>query len=97
MNDLILSVLIIGLILTGVSVVLAFVLGKVAIKSTYGAYIPFALLFFVGLVLLLLATIVDKVNIMGAGFGGWGIACLFAAAIGFIITSIMDAYAHSEA
>lgn len=97
MNDLIQSVLIIALILTGISVVLAFVLGKVAIKSNYGAYIPFALLSLVGLVLLLLATIIEKVDIMGAGFGGWGIACMFAATIGFIITSILDAYAHAEA
>ncbi len=95
MNELIQSVLIIGAILSGIAVVLGFVLSKIPFKGNYTIYYPFALLFFAGLILLLFATIiVERIDIMGAGLGGWGIACLFAAAVGFIVTTILDAYAQ---
>ena len=88
------SVIIIGLVLTAVAVILGFVLTKASLSGDYTVYYPFAALFGIGLILLLFATIIEKVTILGAGLGGWGIACLFAAAVGFIITSILDAYAQ---
>lgn len=88
------SVFTIGIILTGITVILGFVLTKVSFKGAYAVYYPFLALFGIGLILLLFATIIEKQVIMGAGLGGWGIACLFAAAIGLIVTSILDAYAQ---
>src|SRR5690625_223859 len=93
LDPMIKTVIIVGLILTVISAVIAFVLGK-ALKGSYTTYVPFALLFLVGLVLLLMATILDKVDIMGAGYGGWGIARLFAAAVGLIISTISSAYSQ---
>lgn len=89
------SVFIIGLVLTAVMIIVGVVLSKASLKGNYAVYYPFLTLFGVGLILLLFATIIEKVTILGAGLGGWGIACLFAAAIGLIITSILDAYAHN--
>lgn len=88
------SVFTIGIILTVVMVILGIVLNKASLKGNYTIYYPFMALFVIGLLLLLFATIIGKVPIMGAGLGGWGIACLFASAIGFVITSILDAYAQ---
>lgn len=87
------AVFTIGIVLTVIMVILAFVLTRAPLKG-YTLYYPFLALFFAGLILLLFATIIEKVVIMGAGLGGWGIACLFASAIGFIIASILDAYAQ---
>lgn len=91
------SVIIIGLILTAVMVILGFVLTKASLSGNFTVYYPFLAVFGIGLILLLFATIIEKVTILGAGLGGWGIACLFAAAIGIVITSILDAYAQPEA
>lgn len=89
------SVLTIGIILVAVAIVLSLVLLKATPKEKYTGYIPNMLLFAAGLILLLFATY-GKVEIMGAGLGGWGIACLFAGAIGFIVTSIVDANANAN-
>lgn len=88
------SVFTIGIVLTIVAIVLGFILTRVNFKATYAPYYPFFALFMIGLFLLLFATIIEKTVILGAGLGGWGIACLFAAAIGFIVTAIMDTYRH---
>jgi len=88
------SVFMIGIVLTVVLVVLGFILSKTPLTKGYGIYVPFMAVFGIGLILLLFATIIDRIWIMGAGLGGWGIACLFASAIGFIVTSILDSYAQ---
>lgn len=88
------AVFTIGIILTVAMIVLGVVLSKASLKGAYAVYYPFMALFAVGLILLLFATIIDKIVILGAGLGGWGIACLFAAAVGFVITAILDAYAQ---
>lgn len=88
------SVFIIGIILSVVAVILGFVLVKAKLKGSYTAYFPIMAIGAIGLILLLFATIIDKVVIMGAGLGGWGIACVFAAAIGLVVTSILDSYAQ---
>ena len=88
------SVFTIGIILTVIMIILGFILSKASLKGNYALYYPFIALFGIGLILLLFATIIDKIVIMGAGLGGWGIACLFAAAVGFVISAILDAYAQ---
>lgn len=91
------SVFTIGIVLTVILIIVGFLLSKASLKGNYSIYYPFLAVFAIGLILLLFATIIDKIVIMGAGLGGWGIACLFAAAIGLIVTSILDAYATQEA
>ena len=89
------SVFMIGIVLTVALVILSFVLSKTALtKKGYGIYYPFMVVFGAGLILLLFATILDRIWIMGAGLGGWGLACLFSSAIGFIVTAILDSYAQ---
>lgn len=90
------AVLTIGTVMTIITVLLAIVLGKMKLKG-YTLYYPFAALFIIGLILLLFATILEKQVFLGAGLGGWGIACLFSSAIGWIIATIIDAYEHVEA
>lgn len=90
------AVFTIGIVLTVITVILSVVLGRASLKG-YTLYYPFATLFGIGLILLLFATILDKTVIAGAGLGGWGIACLFAAAIGLIVATIVDTYKHHEA
>lgn len=87
------AVFTIGIVLTIIMIVLGFILSKQNLGG-YVLYYPFAAVFFIGLLLLLFATILERQIIMGAGLGGWGIACLFASAIGWVITSILDAYAQ---
>lgn len=87
-----------GIILTVVLVVLGFLLTRASLKGNYTAYYPFLAVFGIGLILLLFATIIDKVHVVGEmGLGGLGIACLFSAAIALIVTSIFDAYKAQEA
>lgn len=87
------SVFTIGIVLTVILVIVGFLLTRASLKG-YSVYYPFLAVFGIGLILLLFATIIEKIEIMGAGLGGWGIACLFAAAIGLVVTSILDAYAQ---
>lgn len=90
------TVLTIGIILTVIAIVLSVILLKATPKEKFTGYIPNMLFFAAGLVLLLFATY-NKVEIMGAGLGGWGIAFLFSAAIGFVITSIIDSFTNATA
>ena len=85
------TVLLIGGILALISIILGVILIKATSKTSYTGYIPAALFFAAGLICLLIATL-TKIEVMGAGLGGWGIACLFAGAIGFVITSTFDAF-----
>jgi len=82
----------------GVLVVIAIILGIVVLKATpktsYLGYAPGAVFFAAGLVLLLLASIIEKTVILGAGLGGWGIACLFAAVFSLIFTSTAESFAQ---
>lgn len=88
------AVFTIGIVLTVITVVLSVVLSRLSLKG-YTLYYPFAALFLLGLIFLLFATILpERVMIAGAGLGGWGIASLFAAAIGLIVSAILDTYKH---
>lgn len=91
------SVFTIGIVLTVILVIVGFLLTRASLKGNYSVYYPFLAVFGIGLILLLFATIIEKIEIMGAGLGGWGIACLFSAAIALIVTSILDAYKSQEA
>jgi len=82
------SVFIIGGVMLVITLILNIILLKAFSKSTYACYYPSMVFTISGLVFLLVATF-DKIEVLGAGMGGWGIAFLFAAAIGFIITSIL--------
>ncbi|HLS35494.1 MAG TPA: hypothetical protein VK061_04610 [Bacillota bacterium] len=91
------TVFTIGIIMTVITVILAIVLARMKLNG-YTLYYPFAALFITGLILLLFATILgDRVHVFGtdAGLGGLGIACLFSSAIGWVIASVLDAYAHN--
>lgn len=89
------SVVLIGGILTVAMILIGFLLLKASAKSKYLPYYPGIVLFLSGIVFIVVATIVDKIVIAGAGLGGWGIACLFASAISFIITSMFDVYVRA--
>ncbi|MGJ9457708.1 hypothetical protein [Oceanobacillus sp. CF4.6] len=91
------AVITIGAILTALTVVGGIALVKMTRKESHSPYYPNIFLVIVGLLLLAVASLAPKVDLLGAGFGGWGIAALFAAAIGFVITSIMDAYRNVNA
>lgn len=82
------SVFIIGAVMVVITLVLNFILLKAFSKSTYACYYPSMVFALSGLLFLLVATF-DKIEVLGAGMGGWGIAFLFASAIGFIITSLL--------
>lgn len=86
------AVLTYGGILTAALLVISLILVKVTPKKSYVAYYPGFILFAAGLILLLFATILDRIWIMEAGLGGWGIASLFAAAVSLIVAAIVDAY-----
>ncbi|WP_156292023.1 hypothetical protein [Oceanobacillus salinisoli] len=85
------SVLTIGGILAFIAFVVSLLLVKATPKDKYIAYLPGFLLAAAGLIFVLAASFVN-VEMMGAPLGGWGIACLFSAAISLIFTSIFDAY-----
>ena len=90
------TVIIAGLILT----VLNLVVNAVILRANKNSQACYYLSFFfviVGLLLLAVASVLPKVDLLGAGFGGWGIASLFSAAIAFMITSILDTYQNVEA
>ncbi|HZW67287.1 MAG TPA: hypothetical protein VFF20_01545 [Pseudogracilibacillus sp.] len=92
------AVLMIGAILSAIVLVVSVVLVKVTPKNSYIAYFPGFIFFGAGLILLLFATLFDRIKLMNmeAGLGGWGIACLFAAAISMIVAAIIDAYRQGE-
>jgi len=87
------SVFTAGIILTVIMVILGFVLGRAKLKG-YTLYYPFLALFVVGLLFLLFATILERTWVMGITLGGWGLACVFSAAISFITTTLVDTFAH---
>lgn len=81
-----------GAILTVALLIISVILVKVTPMKSYVAYVPGLLSFAAGLILLLFATLLDRITIMGAGLGGLGIACLFAAAVSLMIAAVFDSY-----
>lgn len=91
----IVTAVIIGLVLVVALMIVNIILSKLSSKDKYIMYMPGVVLFATGLILFIVASMAGKVEITGLGLGGWGIACLFAAAIGVTITSIVDTNTHS--
>ncbi|MUK88966.1 hypothetical protein GMD78_11335 [Ornithinibacillus sp. L9] len=94
--DLVQSVITISAVLAALAIVCGFLLIKMFRNAAYAYYFPCLVLFVSGLVFLLAALAMGKVEIMGAGLGGWGIACLFASLFGFFVTTVNDVYAREE-
>ncbi|SDQ21969.1 hypothetical protein [Virgibacillus salinus] len=89
------TTVIIALVLTVALMILNIILSKVSSQDRYIIYMPGVVLFATGLLLFMIATMAGKIEITGLGLGGWGIACLFASAIQFTVTSIVDTSTHS--
>ncbi|NLI68563.1 MAG: hypothetical protein GX374_07960 [Bacilli bacterium] len=81
-----------GVILTAVLLVISLILVKVTPKTSFVAYFPGFIFFAIGLICLLFATLFDRIWVLNAGLGGWGIACLFAAVVSMIVSAVVDAY-----
>lgn len=84
------ATLTIGAILTAALLIISVILVKATPAKSFATYFPAFISFAAGLILLLFATLLDRITIMGAGLGGWGIACLFAAAISILVTVVFD-------
>lgn len=82
-----------GVILTVILLIVSLILLKATPKKSYITYFPGFIFFAIGLICLLFATILEnRVWILNAGFGGWGLAFLFSAGITLMITAVADAY-----
>src|SRR5699024_12671982 len=89
-EEIIYATLMIGAVLTVAFLIISVILVKATPEKSYASYFPGIALFGVALILLLLATIIDRITIMGAGLGGWGIACAFASAVSLMVTVVFD-------
>ncbi|MFB4167711.1 hypothetical protein [Virgibacillus sp. JSM 102003] len=89
------TTVVIALVLVVVLMILNIILSKVSSQDRYIIYMPGVVLFATGLLLFAVAIMAGKIEITGLGLGGWGIACLFASAIQFTVTSIVDTNTHS--
>lgn len=90
------AVITIAAVLTIAAIILGFIFLKSSGGKGYLPYIPSAILFFGGIIVVCAAT-PQKIMIWEAGLGGWGIASLFAAGISFMILSVIHAYfVHDE-
>jgi hypothetical protein len=85
------AVVTIGAILAVAAIILGYIFLKSSRGNGYLPYYPGAILFFGGIILACFAT-PQKVMIWEAGLGGWGIACLFAGGISFLVTSVSHSY-----
>lgn len=86
------AVLTIGAVLTAALLLVSVILIRISPKSSYIGYFPAFIFFAAGLILLLCATLFDRIWVMNAGLGGWGIASLFAATISMIVAAVVDVY-----
>ena len=89
------SVFTVGGILSAAVVIINLILLKVTASDKFISYLPSHISSAAGLILLLIATFVDE-SFAGAPLGGWGIAALFAGAIGYVITAIVDTYTNGN-
>ena len=87
----------IGGILTAAILVISVLAVRLTPAKSYIGYFPGFISFGAGLILLLLATLFDRIWIAGAGLGGWGIACLFAGAISVMVAAVVDTARQPQA
>lgn len=86
----------IAAILTAVLLIVSLILVKATPVKSYLTYFPGIISFAAGLILLLFATLIDRIWVMGAGLGGWGIACLFAAGVTLMVIVVFDSFRQVE-
>ncbi|AVQ99977.1 hypothetical protein ACTWPF_05945 [Oceanobacillus sp. M65] len=91
------TVLTIGGVTAAILVAISLFISKAVSKDKYIGYFPSFIVALAGGVFIVLAALAGKADIMGLGYGGWGIAFLFAAAAGILITTILDSSANAEA
>ncbi|MFD1848674.1 hypothetical protein [Oceanobacillus bengalensis] len=89
------SVITIGAILSFIVFILGLVSVKALTEQNSVVYYPSFFLAVTGLTFLAAASMLN-VEFLGAPLGGWGIACLFSSAIGFIFTSLFDSYKNTK-
>ncbi|HLS09138.1 hypothetical protein [Lentibacillus sp.] len=86
--------LVMGISLLVVIMIINIFITMASSPGGYGIYIPGAVVFAAGIIMVTISSFA-KIEMIGLGFGGWGGASLFAAAVGFIITSLVETYRHS--
>ncbi|GGJ87256.1 hypothetical protein GCM10007063_07180 [Lentibacillus kapialis] len=87
-----------GLVI-GISILVAIMIVNIIITLAssdegFGIYIPAAVAFVAGIIMVTMSSFA-KIEMIGLGFGGWGGASLFAAAIGAIATSLVETFRHA--
>ncbi|HLR62018.1 MAG TPA: hypothetical protein VK097_06225 [Lentibacillus sp.] len=87
-----------GLVM-GISLLVAIMIVNIIVtlassNEGYGIYIPIAVVFVAGIIMVTISSFA-KIEMIGLGFGGWGTASLFAAAVGGIVTSLVETYRHA--
>lgn len=90
MEDLIQNTFIVGGILTAVVLVISVLAVRFTPAKSYIGYFPGFISFGAGLILLLFATLFDRIWVFGTGLGGLGIACLFAGAASLMVAALVD-------
>ncbi|MFD1362129.1 hypothetical protein ACFQ4A_10730 [Lentibacillus salinarum] len=83
-----------GISLLVVIMIINMIVTLASSDSGYGIYIPAAVAFVAGILMVTISSFA-KIEMIGLGFGGWGGASLFASAIGFIVTSLVETYRHA--
>ncbi|QKY70007.1 hypothetical protein [Lentibacillus sp. CBA3610] len=86
--------LVMGISLLVVIMIINIIITVASSNSGYGIYVPAVIAFVAGIVMVTISSFV-KIEMIGLGFGGWGGASLFAAAIGFIVTSLVETYRNA--
>ncbi|MDY0405006.1 hypothetical protein P5G51_005960 [Virgibacillus sp. 179-BFC.A HS] len=85
----------IGAVMLVILVLLGFALLKASAKAVYLAYFPLIVIFICGVIMVVMPKMTGKVEMLGAGLGGWGISFLFASVVAGLLTPILDVYLRS--
>lgn len=87
--------LLIGISLLVVIMIINIFITMGSSPGSYGIYIPTAIIFVAGTIMVTISSFAT-IEMIGLGFGGWGGASLFAAAIGAIVTSLVETFRYSN-
>lgn len=90
MENLIQNTFIVGGVVTAAVLIISILAVRFTPAKSYIGYFPGFISFGAGLILLLLATLFDRIWVFGTGLGGLGIACLFAGAASLMVASFVD-------
>lgn len=97
MENLIQNTFIVGGVVTAAVLIISILAVRFTPAKSYIGYFPGFISFGAGLILLLLATLFDRIWVFGTGLGGLGIACLFAGAASLMVASFVDTARQPEA